>query len=136
DHVPALFNLGQTLKKAGQAALALEAFEKAAQQGPDDPMLRVPLVEILLEGEEWEKALQAAGQLVNNFPRFAQGYYLEGFALWRLGRLEESLSRTRQASALDSDRADHHRLAAQILQALGRPDEAQKELEAARKLEQ
>ncbi len=127
DHAEALFNLGLAFKKAGKTEDASDAFQKAVRAKPDDPLLRVPGVEILLESRQWEQALQAAVQMVNEYPRFAHGHYLQAYSLYHLGRLQEALSSLGQASSLDPAREDYRQLAVRIQQRLENPKEGQRD---------
>lgn len=113
---------GTALWQADRRAEALEVWQKALAASPDDRALRLRLLEAQLAVHRYEGALETAAPLGAEVDRQV------GLALYRLWRWEEALAH------LERDEPLQALMRIEALEALGRAEEADREVALAAEL--
>jgi len=135
-HLPFVhFNLGLTYRQKQDYARARDEFLKDAAVEPDVGLNYDELGDIywLLQNDReaeknYREALRCDAQLVNSHLGLAKIYQ-------RREKYAQALAEADAAEKIDTDRPDVHYVRARVLLATGRKDQADKELEAAHRLE-
>lgn len=126
--------------RLGNYGLAESYYRKAIAQasGPDAYPALVNLSILLLLGHEparLEEAAQYAEQAKKIRPDSADANYLEGKALFKLGRLREAEPDLTRAAKLSPKDGKPHFLLAQIFDQTGQPDRARRERETVARIQ-
>lgn len=124
------FKAGVQAMRHGNAALAIERFERALVELPDDPLVPYNLAlahQRLGRASETERWLRRSLELD---PEFRNAHYNLGSLLAGDGRLEEAEEHFRRAHEIDPADDDSHVGWAKALAALGQRERALAELEA------
>ena len=124
DHGDSLLQLGLLAKGRGDIAGAADYLGRAAKAGDCRGGVHRHLGEVLLAQGRLAEAEEAFSLAVKHQPREAAGLAgLSGLYLERGANLEIALSLAQRAAALEPDQARHVLLAADIMEAQGRPSE-------------
>jgi serine/threonine protein kinase len=115
---------GHAFRDAGVYDRALQAYERAIQLDPNNPMAYYGQAKIFWEQNHFEDALQAYDMIVRLQPEDPFFHALKGNALFELGRYPEALLAYDHALALKSDNASWHARRASILYELRQYAEA------------
>src|SRR5438128_1843172 len=94
-------NTGQGYYQNGEAAKAVEAFQKAASLQPTHPDVLLDLANACLLADQSENALKLAQQALSMDPNSAAFHYLAGCASLRLRKFEEAIQSLQQAKNID-----------------------------------
>ncbi|PYL01180.1 MAG: hypothetical protein DME19_02515, partial [Verrucomicrobia bacterium] len=101
DAFARLMNTGKGYYEQGEAARAVDAFQKAAALQPTHPDALLNLANACLLAGQSEQAIQCAQQVSNMDPQSAAAYYIAGCANLRLRKFEEAIKSLQQAKAID-----------------------------------
>jgi tetratricopeptide (TPR) repeat protein len=109
---------GLLLEERGVEAEALEEYLKALRLDPDQPAIELRVSEVTARLGESERSLEYAGRVLESDPGNARAFWLQGGALFSLGRPGESLTALQAAVAADSLQADYWKTLARVAQLL------------------
>jgi len=112
--------LARVLWGQGRLSDALETYEKAQKQYPDDPQIWNGRAEVLREMWRYEESLRAYEESVGRFPTDPVSICGKATVLKDLGRLEESLNTYREAIQLFPDELFVRDGLADVLRGMGR----------------
>jgi Flp pilus assembly protein TadD len=138
----ALRALGMDQARLGNYGLAETYYEKAievAGSTPQGSTARIDLAFLLLLGHDPAKlslALKLAQEVVHSDPSAAEGHYLAGKALFKLGRVTEAIRELLQAEKLNPEDSKPHFLLAQAFDRLGEEQKASDERKAVLRIRQ
>lgn len=129
--------LGYIYRFTGEAEPAIANLERAVALNPNDARIRLELAHTYDWFRMQSEALphiEMALKLSPRDPMLQNMYFYKGHILFHLGQHEDALEAARQLGAVATSntwRVFHHLLRAANLNQLGRPDEAQKAVDAA-----
>ncbi|MSU61271.1 MAG: tetratricopeptide repeat protein [Pedosphaera sp.] len=101
DEFLSLMNVGRSLYEKGDAAKAVEAFQKAATLDPANTDARLNLANAHLLAGDASSALRQAAEVLNMEPNSAAAHYLEGCAYLRLAKFEDAIKSLQPAKDID-----------------------------------
>jgi tetratricopeptide (TPR) repeat protein len=134
-HLPhARFLLGQTALFRGRVDEALALLQGELLVNPGDAMTHYRLGDTFIHRLEWDRAVESLQRSIWLNPFFSGPYILLGRAYMQKGELATAEGMLRQAIAYDPNNKVAHYMLGQLLQRLGRPEEALRELELADRL--
>lgn len=114
EHFEAHFNLGHALHDLGHRDRAIEAFERASQLRPGSPLPLVSIAEIYLEESRFALAKKVGEDLNNRFPRFAHGFFLKAYALYKMADYPPAQAAIQVALQLDPENKIYLELQARL----------------------
>src|SRR5882762_2512634 len=91
DEFASLMNTGKGYYEQGEAAKAVEAFQKAVSLQPTHPDALLNLANACLLADRSGDAIQAAQQVLSMDPQSAAAHYIAGCANMRLRKFEEAV---------------------------------------------
>jgi tetratricopeptide (TPR) repeat protein len=109
---------GLLLEERGAEVEALEEYLEALRLDPGRPGIELRVSEVAARLGESQRSLEYAGRVLEHDPGNARAFWLEGSALFSLGRPEESLRALQAAVAADSQQADYWRTLARVAEQL------------------
>jgi tetratricopeptide (TPR) repeat protein len=112
------FLSGLLLEERGVEVEALEQYLKALRLDPGRPGIELRVSEVAARLGESQRSLEYAGRVLEHDPGNARAFWLQGNALFSLGRPRESLEALQAAVAADSQQADYWRTLARIAELL------------------
>ncbi len=127
------YNLAASLARSGEFAEAERHFRAALAASPS-PQTFVGLGIVLKEQGRVDEGIAMLRDAIESAPEQPAAYDQLATILVEQGMLEEAASNYRQLVRLRPDVAAHQKLA-EVLTRLGRPDEARKQMDAARALD-
>ena len=130
----ARFLLGQTALFRGRVDEALGLLQGELEVNPGDAMTHYRLGDTFIHRLEWDRAIESLQRSIWLNPYFSGPYILLGRAYTQKGELATAEGMLRQAIAYDPNNKVAHYMLGQLLQRLGRPEEAARELELADRL--
>src|SRR5438309_3733963 len=101
DEFARLMNTGKGYYEQGEAAKAVEAFQKAVSLQPTHPDALLNLANACLLADQSDRAIQFAQQVLSVEPNSAAACYIAGCANMRLRKFEEAVKSIQQAKDLD-----------------------------------
>jgi tetratricopeptide (TPR) repeat protein len=113
---------GRLLEERGMEGEALQEYLQALRLDPGQPGIELRVSEVSARLGEWQRALESAGRVLQNDPGNARALWLQGSALFSLGRPGESLQALEAAVAADSQQADYWRTLARVAELLDQVD--------------
>jgi tetratricopeptide (TPR) repeat protein len=113
---------GRLLEERGAETEALEEYLQALRLDPERPEIELRVSELAARLGEWQRALEYAGRALGHDPGNARASWLQGSALFSLGRPQESLGSLQAAVAADSQQADYWRSLARVAEVLDQVD--------------
>jgi tetratricopeptide (TPR) repeat protein len=138
DNYRAHDNLGLCYDALQQDSEALRHFLRALdlvkEKHPDYDWAYANLAEFFLKRDQPDKAFQLAAEAAQRNASSARNFYLAGRSLVKLGRDENSLRWLQKAVELDPNHAEAHFQLGHALQRLGKTEEANRRLNAFRRL--
>src|SRR2546429_5190140 len=102
DEFARLMNTGKGYYEQGEAAKAVEAFQKAVSLQPTHPDALLNLANACLLADQSDRAIQFAQQVLSMEANSAAACYIAGCANMRLRKFEEAVKFIQQAKDLDS----------------------------------
>jgi tetratricopeptide (TPR) repeat protein len=129
------FLLGQTALFRGRFDDAIRLFRKELEVSPGDAMAFYRLGDAYTRQRRWDEALDALQRSVWLNPYFSGPFVLMGKAYQAKGDRVAAEGMLRRALGYDPNNKAAHYLLAQLLQQLGRTEEARKEFETAQRLQ-
>jgi tetratricopeptide (TPR) repeat protein len=130
------FLIGMTLVRAGTPEAALEVWWKAMNEGADQPELLDHLARLAFRLQRLDQSAEAARRLARHPGWEARGLFLLGHVqavidnpAGAVDALRQALQRDSAAQGVPFDSAFYRRMLARNLMRLGRPAEAQEQLE-------
>ena len=96
-----LSNVGKSQDEQGNAPGAIQALERALALQPGQPQAQLNLASASLLGEQPDRALGLARQVLLNDPGSAAAHYIAGCAHLRLRHFEEAVKALQQAKQID-----------------------------------
>ena len=130
----ARFLLGQTALFRGRVDEALALLQGELEVNPGDAMTHYRLGDTFIHRLEWDRAIESLQRSIWLNPFFSGPYILLGRAYMQKGELATAEGMLRQAIAYDPNNKVAHYMLGQLLQRLGRAEEAARELELADRL--
>jgi tetratricopeptide (TPR) repeat protein len=130
----ARFLLGQTALFRGRVDEAVALLQAELLVNPGDAMTHYRLGDAFIHRLEWDRAIESLQRSIWMNPFFSGPYILLGRAYTQKGDLAAAEGMLRQAIAYDPNNKVAHYMLGQLLQRLGRPEEATRELELADRL--
>jgi len=124
-HALAHESLGVARLLTHEREAAVEHLRRAVELNPRRPEAHYNLGVALVD-EETETALNSLGEAIELRPNYAEAWFYSGRALSSLGRLGEAERHYRRLLELEPSHARGHAAIAEILEALGRGDEARR----------
>lgn len=124
------FTLGRRMEAVDQALLernAERAFEQLQQTyaaAPEYSTAARNLAALLVQRQQWSEALEAFGSLQKSDPRDPAGFYGAAFALFQLGRADDSLALLSEQLGRFPEMPALHRLRGDVLASRERWSEA------------
>lgn len=109
---------GLLLEERGVEAEALEEYLKALRLDPGRPGIELRVSEVAARLGDSQRSLEYAGRVLEHDPGNARAFWLQGSALFNLGRPAESLEALQAAVAADSQQADYWRTLARVAELL------------------
>lgn len=109
---------GRLMEERGVAPEALEEYLKALNLDPGRPGIELRVSEVAARLGESQRSLEYAGRVLEHDPGNARAAWLQGSALFSLGRPAESLKALQVAVAADSQQADYWRTLARVAELL------------------
>jgi tetratricopeptide (TPR) repeat protein len=109
---------GLLLEERGVEVEALEEYLKALRLDPGRPGIELRVSEVAARLGESQRSLEYAGRVLEHEPGNARASWLQGSALFSLGRPWESLRALQAAVAADSQQADYWRTLARVAELL------------------
>ena len=131
DSLPDLEARGAALKSRGDAAGALEAYEKAAALNPESARLEDEVGFLLAVLQRRDEALRKFQQAIDLDPKFAPAQYHLGVAYWLANDPARSIPHLQSAVALDAGSFDYRLRLGEALNGTGHSEEALPHLRAA-----
>jgi tetratricopeptide (TPR) repeat protein len=128
------FLLGQTALFRGRVDEALALLQGELEVNPADAMTHYRLGDAFIHRLEWDRAIESLQRSIWLNPYFSGPYILLGRAYTQTGDTATAEGMLRQAIAYDPNNRVSHYMLGQLLQRLGREEEARVELELADKL--
>ncbi len=113
---------GLLLEERGIEADALEEYLQALRLDPGRPGIELRVSEIAGRLGQSERSLEYARLVLEHDPGDARAAWLQGSALFNLGRPQEALEALRAAVAADSQQVDYWRTLARVADLLDQPD--------------
>lgn len=101
DEFIRLMNTGKNYLDQGEAAKALEAYEKAVKLAPADLDVHLNLANVHLRLGQAEKAIAEADEVLRQDQSSVAAYFLKGSALIRLQKFEDAVKALQTARNLD-----------------------------------
>ena len=111
---------GRLLEERGLDADALEEYLEALRTDPERPGIESRVSEVAARLGDSQRSLEYAGRVLAHDPGDARASWLQGSALFNLGRHEESLQALQAAVAADSGQADYWKTLARVAETLDR----------------
>lgn len=105
---------GSLLEERGQDVDALEEYLQALRLDPDRPAIELRVSELAARLGEAQRSLEYALRALAHEPGNARASWLQGSALFNLGRPQESLKALQAAVAADSEQADYWKTLARV----------------------
>jgi tetratricopeptide (TPR) repeat protein len=127
--------LGQTALFRGRLDESIALLRKELEINPADAMALLRLGDAYVRQMKWDDAIGALQRSVWINPNFSGPYILLGRAYVKKGELGTAEGMLRRAVELDPNNKAAHYLLAQVLQQTGRAEDAQREFEAAERLQ-
>lgn len=127
--------LGQAALFRGRLDEAIALFEKELAASPGSAMAYYRMGDAYTRQLQWDKALEALQRSVWLSPYFSGPYILMGKAYQAKGDRGAAEGMLRRAISYDPNNKAAHYMLAQVLQQLGRAEEAKKEFEIAQRLQ-
>jgi tetratricopeptide (TPR) repeat protein len=109
---------GLLLEERGVEVEALEEYLKALRLDPGRPGIELRVSEVASRLGDAQRSLEYAGLVLEHDPGNARAAWLQGSALFNLGRPVESLKSLQSAVAADSQQADYWRTLARVAELL------------------
>ena len=109
---------GRLLEERGMEVDALEEYLQALRLDPGRPGIELRVSELAARLGEWQRSLECAGRVLEHDPGNARAFWLQGSALFSLGRPGESLKALQAAVAADSQQADYWKTLARVAELL------------------
>jgi tetratricopeptide (TPR) repeat protein len=109
---------GLLLEERGVEVEALEEYLKALRLDPGRSGIELRVSEVAARLGESQRSLEYAGRVLEHDPGNARASWLQGSALFNLGRRVESLKSLQAAVAADSQQADYWRTLARVAELL------------------
>jgi len=109
---------GRLLEERGVEVAALEEYLQALRLDPGRPGIELRVSELAARLGEWQRSLEYAGRALEHDPGNARASWLQGSALFSLGRPRESLKSLQVAVAADSQQAHYWRTLARVAELL------------------
>jgi tetratricopeptide (TPR) repeat protein len=135
EHLPhARFLLGQTALFRGRVDEAVALLQAELLVNPGDAMTHYRLGDAFIHRQDWDGAIESLQRSIWLNPYFSGPYILLGRAYMQKGELATAEGMLRQAIAYDPNNKVAHYMLGQLLQRLGRQEEARRELELADRL--
>jgi Flp pilus assembly protein TadD len=131
---PAIYNdLGFVLEREGLPEEATEMYRKAVKLDPSSASAQYNLGSSLARSGKYAEAESHLRKALKKSPN-TQTYTGLGIVLWQQGRTDEAIASLRAAIESDPKNATAHQKLAEVLESLGRTDEARREMETAKSL--
>ena len=127
--------LGQAALFRGRLDEAIGLFTKELESNPGNAMAYYRMGDAYTRQLQWDKALEALQRSVWLSPYFSGPYILMGKAYQAKGDRGAAEGMLRRAISYDPNNKAAHYMLAQVLQQLGRAEEAKKEFEIAQRLQ-
>jgi len=127
--------LGQAALFRGRLEEAVALFAKELEANPGNAMAYYRMGDAYTRQLQWDKALDALQRSVWLNPYFSGPYILMGKAYQAKGDRGAAEGMLRRAVSYDPNNKAAHYILAQVLQQLGRAEEAKKEFEIAQRLQ-
>lgn len=83
--------------------LGINHLERAVQENPDDPGIRLSLVQYYLENKDYSTALEQTQQVLSAYPDNVGALFLSGMAYTKLGRHQEAIQSLEKFASLRRD---------------------------------
>lgn len=128
------FLLGQMALFRGRLAEAITLSERELAINPSNAMALAQLGDAYTRQSDWDAAIGALQKSIWLNPYYSAPYILLGRAYMKKGQPSTAEGMLRRAIQYDPNNRSAHYLLAQLLQQLGRVDEAKREFEIADKL--
>ena len=109
---------GRLLEERGMEVDALDEYLQALRLDPGRPGIELRVSELEARLGESQRSLEYAGRVLERDPDNARASWLQGSALFSLGRPQESLKSLQAAVAADSQQADYWRTLARVAELL------------------
>jgi tetratricopeptide (TPR) repeat protein len=109
---------GRLLEERGVGVDALEEYLQALRLDPGRPGIELRVSELAARLGESQRSLEYAGRVLEHDPGNARALWLQGSALFSLGRPRESLEALQAAVAADSQQADYWTTLARVAELL------------------
>lgn len=109
------FHRGQILFQQERYDQAIEEFQKALMEEPDDAYYRAQLANALLRKGNWQEALTTTQEALSKNPTSGYGHWTLALVWLDRDYLAEAESAIRTAIELDPDDADNYGLLARVL---------------------
>ena len=104
---PGWNDLGFLLYAAGQKEKAREAYKRAVQLAPEDPVARKNLADIyFIEERRYDEALQHYQKVISINPDDIEALVAVAYLYHEIGRIKEAMSLLKKALALEPGRAE------------------------------
>ena len=113
---------GRLLEERGVDADALEEYLQALRLDPDRPGIELRVSELAARLGDSQRSLEYATRVLARDPGNARACWLQGGALFGLGRPRESLAALEAAVAADSQEADYWKTLARVAELLDQVD--------------
>jgi superkiller protein 3 len=127
--------LGQAALFRGRLAEAIALFNKELETNPGNAMAFYRMGDAYTRQLQWDKALDALQRSVWLNPYFSGPYILMGKAYQAKGDRSAAEGNLRRAISYDPNNKAAHYLLAQVLQQLGRAEDAKREFDIAQRLQ-
>ena len=101
DEFARMMNTGKGYFEQGDAAKAIDSFQRAVALQPIHPDALLNLANACLLAGQSERAIQFALQVLSMDPNSAPAYYIDGCANMRLRKFEEAVKSLQQAKGID-----------------------------------
>lgn len=109
---------GRLLEERGIETEAFENYLQALRLDPGRPGIELRVSELSARLGEAQRSLEYAGRVLEHDPGNARAFWLQGSALFNLGRPQEALEALQAAVAADSQQADYWRTLARVAELL------------------
>ncbi len=101
DEYLRLMNVGKALYEQGDAARAVESFQRAVTLAPTQTDARLNLANAHLRAGQAEQAVEQSREVLKLEPNSAAAHYLAGCGLLRLSRFTEAIQELQMAKDID-----------------------------------